>query len=222
MKNATLILIAIVMVFSLSACAGGTSSSNVSSSTQQGNRPSKGSMQHNSQSNEENGVPQSQLAAEIYPSSTKYNYTVTECTHNVDTVLHQDIIVIRYSANFKYMRTDYVQSYVYQYNRETDIWTQIQIGDRNYNYTLLDNLRNTEWTGMTGTGMPELNVYYSVTVDAINTIDGWIKFSYDIEFGEKEYNGTRYLEYGEFTLTQVENMFRITFDPDDGFSVARV
>lgn len=169
-------------------------------------------------SNEAKGVPKKQLEVEIYPSSSTRNYTVTKCTHNVDTALHRDTIQIEYCASYKYMRTDYVQSYVYQYNKETDIWTQMSKGKLSYNSTILDSLKNTKWSGTTNTGFGYF-VNYSITVDAINTIDGWIKFSYDIYFAEKTYAGTEYMEYGAYSLSHVENMFTVTFDPDDGFCV---
>ena len=190
-------MIVLTMMLGLAACSGGTNPSG-----------------------EKGGVPQKQLEAEIYPQGTTKEYTVTSCTHDVDTSLHQDTVTIKYRKNAKYMQTDYVQTYIYQYDRSKDTWTKKSESRRNYNYTLSNSLKNTRWKGTEQLALGG-TLYYDITVDAINTIDGWIKLSYYIYFAKKEYRGTAYMQYGEFTLTQVEGLFRISFNSNEGISASR-
>lgn len=225
MKKIVSFLLALMMTLSLCACSENSYNSDSDQSNQQPSSTTTNQQantstteQQNNQTNEEKGVPQKQLEAEIYPSSTRIKYTVTNCTHNVDTILHQDEIVLEYYADYKYLRTDNVIKYIYRYDRTTDIWTLISKGERNYNHTLKDSLKGTKWTGTTDATF--YTVYYTVTVEEINTMDGWIQFSYDIDFAGKNYTGTEYIEYGEFS-TSVENMFNVYFDVDDGFTVYR-
>ena len=204
------ILMALFVAFSVCACAGEQEHSGVGSPV----------LLPNSQSSEERGVPQSQIQADVSSRSTKVMYTVTNCTHNVDTTQHQDNVLVEYCATNKYMRTDYVQNFVYQYDRTSDLWTLISKGENSYNYVLLDNLKGTKWSGISETIMGS-HLSYTITVNSINQANEWINFTYDIHFAGKDYQSTMSMDYGEFVLARVENKFRITFDPDDGFSVSR-
>lgn len=177
-----------------------------------------GSISHVSgKTDEAAGVPQRQVEDDCL-GNDRNNYTVTGLTHNVDSTLHRDEVTLSVCRNYKYMKTDYAYSSAYQYDRSTDLWTRMSYIDKSSSFVLFDNLKNTRWTGTTNVvGL----VYYDITVDAVNTSNGWICFSYMIQFAGKEYRGSACMEYGEFVLTQFENLFRVTFDPNEGFEVSR-
>lgn len=170
-------------------------------------------------SKEEQGVPRKQVEIEI-SNSTVDEYTIMNCSHDVDTTLHQDTVTVHYRTQDKYMRSDYEVSFVYQYNKDTDIWTKISDGKRNITRTVLDNLKGTTWTGSEKVGFG-LNLTYKVTVDAVNTANGWIEFTYYIYFADKEYRGSDTIPYGSGSK-RVENMFDVNFYPNTGMSVYRI
>lgn len=207
MKRLTSFVLAFVLVLTMSACGSSNS----------GGSDSGFGLLGNGKPSENKGVPQRQVEEDCLGSDID-DYIVTGLTHNVDSSLHRDEVVLSFYRNYNYMRTDYTCASVYQYDRSTDLWTRISSDNINRSYVLFDNLENTRWTGTTNiVGL----VYYDITVDAVNVSNGWICFSYMIQFAGKEYRGSASLGYGEFVITQFENLFRLTFDPNEGFHVSR-
>lgn len=209
MKRFVSALLVFVTLLSLTACSDSTGTSGLGSPVQQNNK-----------TNEQKGVPQRQLETEVYPQWSGETYNVTSCTHAVDTTLHQDTVTIKYNKTYKYMRRDYTETHVYQYNKQTDIWTKISSEKATYKNTLLNNLNGETWSETIDVGFG-LSLYYKVTVESVNISDGSIKFSYYIIFDKKEYRGTENMKDGNYVLTRVENLFRISFDPNTGISVSR-
>lgn len=159
------------------------------------------------------GVPEKQLEKDICRDS---NYTITNCTHDVDTTLHEDTVTVEYYIQYEYIRRESINTYLYQYNRASDIWTKVSCIDSDCNYVAMDHLLNTEWSGTSRRVFKD--VYYTITVDAINTNDGMLTFSYDIYYSGTSYTGTACIEYDSWSV-EVENMFTVSLVPDEGIKL---
>lgn len=174
-----------------------------------------------SPSNEEKGVPQQQLENEIIPeSNNSYQIVVRECLHDINTELHTDTITLVYDRIQQYQISTVNTQYTYHYNKSSDTWTcNEQPNYKNFTYSISDTLLNTEWIEQIDVGFGKI-LYYELVVDEINSLNGWIHFTYEIYFNGVQYSGSSYIADNEWE-TRVEDLFVVNFNSIEGMSVSR-